>query len=356
MTSVMHVLNDVRRLGNGIVNAVVDLACVQGDRGHDVVVASAGGEYVDLLAAHGVRHLLVPDIRRPHRMLSAASVVRRAVRGHDVEVVHAHMNYSALVARAAVAGTPARVVATAHTSFKRESTLQAVADLVIAPSTAVADALRRRGVRRSRIRVVPNGPIGSPREPANPTPADLARPAVLTVAGLYERKGVDLVISAFASASADVPAAHLYVVGDGPQRPALTALAAGTAVSDRVHFLGFRDDVMSLLRGADVFVLASRSEPFGLAVVEAREAGCAVVGSAVDGLPEACDFGRAGWLFPSGDEASLAAALRSLLRDPVTLQRWRSAAKEGLEKYTVSRVADDVADVYEELLGGRQRR
>lgn len=352
MTTVLHVLNDVRRSGNGIVNAVIDLACAQAGQGGHVLVASAGGDYVDLLAEHGVRHVVVDGIRDPRRVLPAAGALRAIVRDAPVDVVHAHMNYSTALCRLAVTGTSARLVATAHTSFKKAARLMTVADVVIAVGAAVAVGMRGRGVPGRKIRTVRNGTIGTPRASGSWTAAELDGPSVLCVAGLYERKGIDVLIDAFARVVPAVPGARLYLAGGGPDHDALAARAQATGVSDRISFLGYRDDVPSLLRGADVFVLPSRRDPFPLVVIEAREAGCAVVASAVDGIPEACDDGKAGWLFPVGDAAALAGALSALLTDPALLAQWRAAAAHGLEDYTVTRVEREVAEVYRELLAG----
>lgn len=351
MTVVLHLVNDVHRAGNGIINAVVDLSCEQAQRGHRVLVGSAGGEYVDLLARHGVRHVAVADIRRPRCALPVSARLRQLIRTDDVEVVHAHMNYTTVVARLAVTRTRARLVATAHTAFKPDAALMASADLVIAVGTAVGEGMRRRGVPASRIRVVRNGTLGSARTVEHAAPVDLQRPAVLSVAGLFPRKGIDLLIAAFAELAEHVPEAHLYLAGDGPAREGLTAQAAATPAAHRIHFLGFRDDAGALLRGADVFVLPSRRDPFPLVVLEAREAGCAVVASATDGIPEACDFGRAGWLFPVNDVEALTEALHTLLTDSAALAHWRAAASGGLDDYTVVRVADEVDEIYREVLG-----
>lgn len=353
MTTVLHVLNDVRKVGNGIVNAVIDLACEQRRRGHTVWVASAGGEYETLLAARGVHHVTVPDLRRPGAVLASAHRLRDVVRRSDVDIVHAHMNFATVVARAAVTGTPARLVATAHTAFKTQSALMATADMVIALGDAGARTMRARGVRPARLRVVRNGTVGSVRGSGTVT-ADLARPSIVTVAGMYPRKGIDVLIQAFHTVASAHEAAHLHLVGDGPRRATFEAQAASTSVADRIHFHGFREDVGAVLRATDIFALPSRRDPFPLVILEAREAGCAIVASAVDGIPEACDGGRAGWLVPVGDADALATALTTLLIDPARLAAWRQAARTGLSEFSVARVAAEVDAVYGQTLGRRR--
>lgn len=350
MTVVLHLLNDVHRHGNGIVNAAVDLACGQAAVGHDVWVASAGGEFVELLSAHGVGHVELPRGRLVRSVLLTALTVRSHVRSHGVEVLHVHVNFATLIGRLAVIGTDARLVATAHTAFKREATLMALAARVIAVGRSVGDEMVRRGVPPGRVRIVKNGTLGSPRVIESDELAPLLRPAVVSVAGLYRRKGIDLLIDAFVRVAIDLPDAHLYLVGAGPDASRFRAQAAATAVSSRIHFEGYQEDVGRYLRAADLFVLPSRQDPFPLVIIEAREAGCAIVGSTADGIPEALDWGRAGWLFPAGDGAALEEALRILLGSTDERARLRRVAADNLGQFALTRVVADVDAVYEELL------
>ena len=101
---------------------------------------------------------------------------------------------------------------------------------------------------------------------------------------------------------------------------------------------------------ADVFVLASRREPFGLVLTEAREAGCAIVASDVDGIPEALDGGDAGLLISPKDVPSLEVALVSILSDPEEKAKWQRLALQNLEVHSVNRVANETEAVYRQLL------
>lgn len=354
MTRVLHVLNDVENYGNGIVNAVVDLACEQRQQGHVVWVASAGGSYEKLLAHHGVEHVDVPDVRRPRAVLASARLVRRHVQQHAVDVVHSHMNFMTVVARLAVTGTRAHLVASAHTAFKRESALLHLADVVFAFGEAGRRTMRRRGVPAAKLWTLQNGTVGSVRADGARV-AELARPSIVTVAGLYPRKGIDLLIQAFDAVAMAHPDAHLHLVGDGPGRRDYQQQASRTAAADRIHFHGFQMDAASFLRAADVFVLPSRRDPFPLVVLEAREAGCAIIASDVDGIPEACDGGEAGWLFPVDDVWSLTQALSALLSDEAVLRSWQAAAKSSLDRFTIARVAHDVEAGYRSAISSSGR-
>jgi glycosyltransferase involved in cell wall biosynthesis len=131
--------------------------------------------------------------------------------------------------------------------------------------------------------------------------------------------------------------------------------ARRSGLADRVHFEGFQPDPGRYLRAADVFVLPSYCESFGLAAVEARIAGAPVVVSDAEGLPEAVDRGEAGLLVPTGDAAALAGTLSSLLASPEERARWSELARAGLERFDADRMAADTEVVYRELLESRKR-
>jgi len=97
-----------------------------------------------------------------------------------------------------------------------------------------------------------------------------------------------------------------------------------------------------------VFVLASRAEPGGLVIPEARNCGCAIVATAVDGSPELLDGGHAGLLVPPQDIPALAAAIARLLDDPAERQRWRAAAGTNLDWLSIDRQYRETLAVYRE--------
>lgn len=349
---IVHLTNHVEVIGNGIVNAAVDLACRQAELGHDVVYASAGGGHVALLERSGVRHVELHQRTRPRGLVRSARALRRLSRAEHPDVVHAHMVTGALLARLATRGLAVPLVCSVPNEWQRHAVLMRVGDRVVAVSEANAGSLARRGVPPGKLRVVRNGPLGSPRVPRGAAPAPLRRPSVTTVAGLFERKGIDDLIAAFAQVPAEI-GAHLYVVGDGPDRRRFEAAAAATGA--HIHFSGFVADPYPYLRATDVFVLASRREPFGLVLAEAREAGCAIIATDVDGIPEVLDGGRAGVLVPPSRPDALARALVELLTDEGRRAALARAAGENLGWLGVARVADEMLAVYGELVGRTPR-
>lgn len=349
---VLHILNHIQEIGNGIVNVAVDLACLQAKSGCEVAVASAGGEYEELLGRYGVRHFPLNQARKPINLLQAAWRYRAIAREFQPDIVHAHMMTGVVLARALRAGFGYALVSTVHNEFQRSAVLMGFADRVIAVSHAVAQSMAKRGIPQQKLRVVCNGTLGSPRtrDLKEYQPRSLQHPAIATVAGMYERKGIAELIDAFAQIAGEFPQAHLYLVGNGPDRARFEAQAHSTPASDRIHFEGFQPEPQCYLLAADIFVLASHRDPSPLVIPEAREAGCAIIASATDGIPEALDGGEAGLLVPPANRDALAAALVQLLGNPNELHELRARSRQNLQGLSVARVCEETLAVYREAI------
>jgi glycosyltransferase involved in cell wall biosynthesis len=355
--TILHIADHVRNVGNGIVNVTVDLACAQADAGHRVAIASGGGDYESLLAAHRVsHHRLVREDSLPGRARLVARL-HSIVRALSPDVVNAHRAFATVAARLVKPLHRFALVATDHNQFESKGRWLGQADRIIAVSEGAAAALAASGIPHERIRVVQNGPLGGARRAlvCDGGDATLARPALVTVAGLLERKGVHVLLDAFERIAGAEPDAHLYYVGEGPERGVLEERARRGGMAGRVHFEGFQPDPGRYLRAADVFALPSYCESFGLAAVEARIAGAAVVVSDAEGLPEAVDRGKAGLIVPTGDAPALAATLGPLLASPDERDRWSERARTGLERFGADRMAAETEGVYRDLVGSRKR-
>jgi glycosyltransferase involved in cell wall biosynthesis len=349
---ILHILDHIQETSNGTVNATVDLACLQAKVGYKVAIASTGGKYEILLKQYGVQHFQFALTKKLGRLLKAARRYRAIIREFQPDIVHTHVMKGVVFAYALRMRAGYALVSTVHNEFQRSAVLVGLADRVIAVSNAVAKSMERRGVPRKRLRVVCNGTLGSPRrrQLAEVLPLPLQRPAITTVAGMYRRKGIAELIDAFEQIALNYPQAHLYLVGSGPDQAQFKAKAQGTAVTDRIHFEGFQPEPQHYLLATDVFVLASHREPFGLVLSEAREAGCAIIASNVDGIPEALDGGQAGLLVPPGDSRALAEALARFLSAPKELYKWKGQAQHNLEWLSVARVHEETLAVYRELV------
>jgi glycosyltransferase involved in cell wall biosynthesis len=349
---ILHILNDLSNQGSGIVNVTVDIACEQAKQGHEVAIAAGGGEFIDLVRDHGVQVYLLDQSRSPRILLTALVKLRRFIRGFQPDLIHAHMRTGLVLAWINTRLTQVRLVAHLHNVHDRESSIMRAADRVIAVSESVKMTMVARGIPKERLRVVLNGPLGSPRTAAIETlePKALRHPAIVTVAGMNHRKGVAELIQAFGTVAEEIPGANLYLVGDGPERVLFEGLAAQSGFADRIHFEGYQSEPQAYMLASEIFVLASRRESIGLVLMEAREAGCAIIATDVDGIPEALDHGEAGILVPANDPAAMAESIQKLLHDDQFRRTMQRRAHEGWECFSCNRMANDVEKVYRELL------
>ncbi|MBV9642224.1 MAG: glycosyltransferase family 4 protein [Verrucomicrobia bacterium] len=347
---IIHFLNHTLP-SNGHVHVAVDLACVQSRMGHSVSVVSGGGKFDSLFATYGVRHFIIDQRRTPWNLTKAIYKLHSAISSISPEIIHAHMATSAGLAFLFRYFKGFKLVATVHNEFEKSAIVMGLADRVIAVSEAVAESMARRGVKRSKLRVVLNGTIGSPRLSTKLPPAQtLNRPAITFVGGLHPRKGVHDLIEAFKAVCARVPAASLYLVGNGPYLEAYKEQASQTGVGDRIEFCGCRADPRPYLLGSDLFVLASHAEPAGLVLLEAREAGCGIVATSVGGIPEMLDRGKAGILVPPRRSDLLADAIINALTDDTVLADMRDRSRSNLEHFTVDRASEECISVYKSAL------
>lgn len=346
---ILHLVNHCGK-ANGHVNVSVDMACTQSRNGHVVGYTCAKGDFVALMERAGVR---VFKVEEPHRnvrqFVKAQRELWQAVRTFRPDVIHVHMAaQSVLIQPYRLMGY--KVVTTVHNEFDRSVWLMGLASRIVTVSRAGYEGMARRGFSRKKIRIVINGSVGSPRLKQDFAPAEVKHPAIVTVGGMHPRKGISDLLHAFSIVKQTSPEAHLYLLGEGPCQEEYEALAESLDIADSTHFLGFRDDPREYLSAADIFVLASHSDPGPLVIAEARNAGCAIIATNVDGIPEMLDHGAAGLLVPPKDPASLAAAIEGMLADRAELEKYSEMAKKNVERFSISRVCQEIDVVYRELV------
>lgn len=193
------------------------------------------------------------------------------------------------------------------------------ASRVVAPSRAfLEDCLRVFPQLQPKATFIHNGVDLDELTPAPlPDPPAGATPYLLCIATHNEKKAIDTLLKAFAIIADTEPRLSLFLAGDGPLRGALENLSHALGLDGRVRFLGWqpRPDVLRLLHGCEALVLPSRSEPFGIAVLEAMACQKPVVATAVGGIPEIIENDHSGILVEPDNPAALADALLALFRD-----------------------------------------
>lgn len=185
-------------------------------------------------------------------------------------------------------------------------------------------------------------------------PGARRRPAgryLLTIAAHNPKKGLDVLLSAFARVADRHPDVRLLLLGDGPLRDQLEAQASRLGLDERARFLGTRGraETIELLQGCAVFVLASRAEPFGLAVLEALACGRPVVATKVGGIREIVRDGVDGLLVEPDDPAALAAAIDTFLDDPEAGRRCGRAGLLRAREFTAEANSLEYESLFETL-------
>ena len=336
-------------------------------RGHEVIVVTSLSK--PGLARHevmdGIHIYRTPlPARRPWGWLAHAlgstQRTRAVVAGADV--VHAQAFPSLLPCAMALAGSSTPLVCTLHTShFLRLAANRMLApvlgrlvefgDYNFAASKEIADVGEGLGPTIS-VEVLVNGVdtgIFRPVEPAMPPSGDRRR--LVVPRRLFRKNGVEYFVRALPAlvAGADVEA---IVIGDGPEREQLEALAAGLGVADRIRFLGARPhgEMPGLLCSGDLAVFPSLVEATSVAALECMACGLPVAASAVGGLPEIVDD-SVGGLFPAGNPEALAARVLSLLADGGLAGRGSAGREKVVAKWSNERLVDRHVEVYRRLAG-----
>jgi N-acetyl-alpha-D-glucosaminyl L-malate synthase BshA len=333
------------------------------------------------LVFHRVSPPAYPQLKQSPYTLALTSKIVEVSRRERLDLVHAHYALPHAVAAhlarqvlVAEGGAPLapRIVTTLHgtditlvgtdPSFLPLTRFSiASSDAVTTPSRWLAGATHvALGVPDAiAIDVIPNFVDVDRFTPA----ADAERagrgggpPVIVHVSNFRPLKRLDDVVEVFARVRAARPA-RLCLIGDGPERARIEAAIAARGLGADVELLGERADLPALLRGADVFLLPSEIESFGLAALEALACGVPVVASSVGGLPEVVTDGEVGFLRPVGDVAAMATAVARLLDDQPLRRRMGTAARRLVEsRYALGPAVDRYLDVYLRVLSSPRPR
>lgn len=341
----------------------VALTLIEGFVAHgfrvDLVLVEAKGELLALVPP-SVRVIDLQAPRFRHAILPLARYLRRE-KPDAVQVSMWPLTVMGILARA-IARSPARLLVSDHSTLSRHYAhwplafrmlrwttrwLYPAADhRVVVSAQAADDVAALSGIPREKFEVIHN-PISPPASIA--TDLEVERlwgdggPRIITVGALKAVKNQALLLRAFARLNDQN--AKLLILGEGPLRFELAGLARELGLAERVRMPGFSANPWPYLASADLFVLSSDHEGFGLVLAEAMHAGLRVVSTDCPGGPrDILDGGRYGTLVPTGDADALAKAMAEALQKPPAPERMRERASELSGPSQLAR--------YEELLLG----
>ncbi|MDH3207338.1 MAG: N-acetyl-alpha-D-glucosaminyl L-malate synthase BshA [Gemmatimonadota bacterium] len=362
--------------GSGAVATELGLALAE--RGHEVHFVTYAQPFRlvglhDRVSFHEVEMEDYPLFEHPPYSLALAVALHDVVRREGLDLVHMHYAIphaaSAFLAKQMLAEErPLKIVTTLHgtdiTLVGLHPSFHAITRFSILQSdgiTAVSSWLKDQTVRDftvpdDRIDVIPN--FVDPRtwrpnrEPCHRSKlAEKGQKIVMHVSNYRPVKRAQDVVEIFAKIRETVPA-RLVLVGDGPDRPRALARAAELGLREHVLFVGRHAAPEELLSCADLFLLPSASESFGLAALEAMACGAPVVTSTTGGLPEVVEDGVSGHTFPVGELDRMAEAGVRILTDPEHAKALSAAGRKvAEERFSIDVVVPKYEAMYERVLG-----
>ncbi|MBR42887.1 MAG: N-acetyl-alpha-D-glucosaminyl L-malate synthase BshA [Gemmatimonadetes bacterium] len=361
--------------GSGAVATELGLALAA--RGHEVHFVSYDQPFrlaglQERVVFHQVEMEDYPLFEHPPYALALAVALHDTALRHDLDLVHMHYAIphavSAYLARQMLGDERGlRIVTTLHgtdiTLVGLHPSFHEITRFSILGSdglTAVSEYLKEQTVEgfsipEERIQVIPNFICADVWRPDH-QPCHRAKFAsegesiVMHVSNFRPVKRAEDVVSVFSRIQERVPA-RLVMVGDGPDRPKVSQLARELDIEDRVLFLGKRQAVEDLLSYADLFLLPSEEESFGLAALEAMASGAPVIATRAGGIPEVVEDGVSGRLLDVGDVTGMAEAGIRLLEDKDLRERMSSAGLEVAQsRYSTEIVVPQYEAYYERVL------
>lgn len=359
--NVLHIINTLAV--GGAERLLIDTLPIMKAKGISVrvlLLVASGSAFEKQLGTDGIEVMSV-DMRfgmfDPRLMFRLRGLMRSA------DIVHTHLfpsqYWAALANRIGGRGV---IITTEHSTSntraqhwltsKLDTCIYGLYDGVICISEAVADFMRKRTPRHVEIRCIENGvvlPSADTLVVANRAEvveglAD-ADFVMLQVARFSDQKNQDCVIRSLKHLPDNV---HVVFAGYGVRLDACRQLAERLGVSARTHFLGMRSDIDRLWSIADVGVMSSQWEGFGLAAVEGMAYAKPVIASNVPGLADVVQFGEL--LFTPDDEQALANRVMRLYSDATERQRLGELCKERAQQYDINNMVDSYIDFYNKLL------
>lgn len=312
---------------------------------------------------------LVPLAPRFEIDFHAAWKLARIIRAFNPALLHAHDPHGVALAALALGfrmpWPPPLLVASRRVDFKLAGHALSRAkyrqvDRFVCASGAIARILEHGGVEPDRIVTVHEGV--DLQHVADAPPVSIhetfwlphGAPVVLNVAALVPHKGQRYLVDAFADVVRAIPDARLVILGQGELHESLTRQVHHLGLDKHVVLPGFRTDVLSLMKTADMFVMSSTMEGLGTSLLDAMACARPIVATETGGIPEVVVHEETGLLVAPRDADSLADAMITLLKDETRARQYGAAGYERVHRrFSVEHMVRETVAVYETLIANR---
>lgn len=359
--------------GSGVVAS--ELAVGLAERGHEVHIVSYTTpfrlrKFHENVLIHEVEVLSYPLFKYPPYALSLATKLVSLTKEYGLELIHAHYAVphaaSAFLAKKMLGSQGLKTITTLHgtdiTLIGLDPSFYEVIKFNIEESdgvTAVSHYLQQRTIDelaiQRNIRVIHNFVDTSRYNPSITSCtkehyAPNGEKILIHASNFRPLKKTSDVVQIFNLVRQEIPA-KLLLVGEGPDRISTQRLVKSLGLSEDVFFLGEQDYLENLMNCADLFILPSEQESFGLVALEAQASGLPVVGTAVGGLPEVVVHEQTGLLFPVGEINEMAHGALELLKNPSRYDSFRKSARQRAVKHFDSKlIIPQYESFYQEIL------
>lgn len=356
----------------GAEKIVYQLASGCSSKENKMVVVSCGGSYVEALNAHGISHVQIPDMecKNPLIMFKIILQLIKVIRKEQIDILHSHHRMAAFYGRVLKLFFPKlKLVYTAHNVFdnKIRFTQMALSDTVI---VAVGASVKKNlietfGIAEDRIHTIfnavsieedaaallENKDVPSSRKHAL---LDRLKKDGFFLVGLIgrvsEQKGIDVFIAAMEQLVAECSKVKGIIVGDGPLKETMEQLVHDKGLDEVIFFIGYQEDIPSIIAQLDVAAMPSRWEGFPLTPIELFAMGKTLVASNIGGINEIVKDGENGLLVAKEQEKELSDALKLLVTDHELRQQLENQARNDyLEYYSYESFLEEYLYLYHKV-------
>ena len=364
--------------GSGVVAS--ELAIGLAKKGHEIHIVSYAPpfrlrSFHQNIFIHEVQIASYPLFKYPPYALGLATKLVELVEAYDLKLIHAHYAVphaaSAYLAKQILNSQLIKIITTLHgtdiTLVGSDQSFRRVIKFAIEQSdgvTAVSDYLKQQTIRefdiQREIRVIPNfiDPV-RPAQLRNQCDRESYAPhgekILMHASNFRPVKRVGDVVRIFAEVHARIPA-KLILIGDGPELPFIQQLIKDLKLSADVYFLGEQDYLEPLFFCADLFLLPSEQESFGLTALEAMNCSVPVIATEIGGLPEVITHGETGYLYPVGEIKKMAEKSIELLSSPEKHELFKQQARRrATQSFNADQIIPQYEAFYEEILRAKQK-